>query len=509
MIQVSKKRVVTNTFLLYGKTFVCLIISLYSTRLVLNALGELDYGIYGTVGGAIAMLSVLNLAMTSATQRFMNYAEGGDDKEHLILIFNNTVLLHIGLGIVIVLLMSIIFNPLFDGVFNIPDDRIIAAKFIYLCLAISTFFSIISVPYEAAINAHEDFLYYSVVGIVVAVLKLIAAIIVAFYIQDRLILYGLLMAVIEVINLMIMRIYCRTKYKECFFSPRRYASKEVAREIGIFSGWNFIGALAQMAGNHGSNILMNHFFGAAIIASKNIGDQISTQVSVLASNMTKALTPAIGKSEGGGNHIQMINLSFKSGRFGVLLYLVLAIPFIYNAEPLLGLWLKKIPDWAVLFCKLQVFRVLMEQLFGALGTMLIAQGTIRQINILNLLLGIITFFVIWGAYSLNFGAKYHYYISIGILVLVSGIAKAFLCRKYCGMSISFFIREVVLRCFLVSVIAIFMCEMSKPLLYDMHVLIVVCIQVCAISLIEFFIGLTKEERQLLFEKARIITRRYV
>ena len=505
---VNKKRIVINTFLLYGKTLITLIISLFTTRLVLAALGELDFGVYGTVGGAIAMLSVLNLAMASATQRFMNYAEGGDDKERLISIFNNTVLLHIALGLLIVLIMAALYYPLFNGIFNIPEDRVTAAKYIYLFLAISTFFTITSVPYTALITAHEDFLYFSIVSIVIAILKLIAAIILTYYMQDRLILYGLMLAILSIINRMVQRIYCKIKYEECIFSPRRYANFGVAKEIGVFSGWNFIGSMAQMAGNHGSNILMNHFFGAAIIASKNIGDQISTQVSVLTNNMTKALAPSIVKSEGGGNRQMMLHLAFISGRFGMMLFLLLAIPFMFNAEGLLGLWLKTIPGWAVLFCQLQVFRVMMEQLFGCLGTMLIAEGTIRQINVINLMLGVVTFISIWVAYSCGLDAKWHYYLSIGVWVVTSGIIKIILCHKFCNMKIDEFLRIVIKPTFLVTLIAIPFCYFTAESLKSMHVLVPTLIQMGGMVILILFVGLSRNERELLFSKTRNIVKRF-
>ena len=504
---VNKKRIVINTFLLYGKTLITLCISLFTTRLVLAALGELDYGVYGTVGGAIAMLSVLNLAMARATQRFMNYAEGGDDKERLISIFNNTVLLHIALGLLIVLIMAALYYPLFNGIFNIPEDRINAAKYIYLFLAISTFFSITSVPYTAIITAHENFLYFSIVNIFIAVLKLVAAIILTYYMQDRLVLYGLMLATISIINRMVQRIYCKIKYEECIFAPRRYANLSVAKEIGIFSGWNFIGSIAQMAGNHGSNILMNHFFGATIIASKNIGDQISTQVSVLTNNMTKALAPAIVKSEGGGNRQMMIHLAFISGRFGVLLFLVLAIPFMFNSEGLLGLWLKTIPGWAVLFCQLQVFRVMLEQLFRCLGTMLLAEGTISHTNIVDLVLGVITFIAIGIAYYLGFDAKWHYYLSIGIWVVISGIIKIHLCHKFCNMRIADFFQKVVLRSFLVALIACPFCYFSSASMEHLHVLVPTLTQVGLMLVLILFVGLSRKERGLIFSKIRTLVKK--
>ena len=491
---VNRKRIVINTFFLYTKTLITMIISFVSTRIILDGLGASDFGIYGTVGGAIVMLEALNGAMTQATQRFMNYAEGKGDKEHLITIFNNTVLLHIGLGLIIVLLLAILYFPLFNGVFNIPEERIMAAKYIYLFLAVSSFFTIITVPYDAMINAHENFLYYSIVGIVISLLKLGSAVVIIHYFSDRLILYGLLMAAIAIINMLIMRIYCKLKYEECHFQPKKYASPSAAREIGIFAGWNFVGAFANISGNHGSTILMNHFFGPILIAAKNIGDQICSQVSILTSNMTKALNPVIVKSEGSGDRQTMIDLSYKSCRFSFLLYLVLAIPFMYNTEPLVAIWLKQVPEWAVLFCQLQVIRTLFEQLFTPLRMSLMAQGSVRQVNLVDLTLGVITFLTLWGLYAIGFSAQWHYYISILLLVFVSGSIKIYLCYRICNMKIKDYIFSVVFPCMLVLSISVLATQLIQALLTECNVLLIVTIQVSTLFIVEAFLGLTKSER---------------
>lgn len=450
----NKRRIILNTFFLYAKTFITMIISLFSTRLVLEALGKMDFGIYGTVAGAIAMMEALNIAMAQATQRFINHSEGGNDQNRLMKIFTNSALIHIAIGFFIVLLMAVLYFPLFNGVFNIPADRMVAAKVIYLFMAVSSFFTIITVPYDALINAHENFLYYSIVGILVSLLKLIAAIVLLYYMQDRLILYGFLMATIAIFNLIIMRIYCRRKYDECQFSPTRYADRSIAREIGVFASWNFIGAFSNIAGNHGSNILMNHFFGPVIISAKNIGDQICSQVAVLTSNMTKALNPVLMKSEGGGDRQMMSRLTYLSCRYSYLLYLVLAVPFIYNAEVLLTFWLKNVPEWAVLFCQLQVVRTLLEQLFGSLKTGLIAQGSIRRMNVYELIMGIATLVVLFALYKIGFQAYWHYYVSIFFIVLVSGGIKLLLFKKYCNTSIREFFKAVVLKDLLATLFAL-------------------------------------------------------
>ena len=181
MVQVNSKRIVKNTFFLYTKTILSTIVIFLSTRIVLDALGKVDYGVYGVVGGVIAMLGYINIAMASASQRFMNLAEGAEDKERSKSVFNNAILLHLGIGITIVVVLELLFYWMFNGILNIPEERIAAAKIVYHMMVVSTFFTMITVPYEALINAHEDFLFYSIIGIIDSLLRLAVAYIIFFY----------------------------------------------------------------------------------------------------------------------------------------------------------------------------------------------------------------------------------------------------------------------------------------------------------------------------------------
>lgn len=501
-MHINKERIVTNTLILYVKTLFTMAIAFISTRIVLDGLGVMDFGIFGTVGGSIAMLEALNGAMTQSTQRFLNYAEGQGDREHVVRVFNNTVLLHICLGIVIVLLLAVLYFPLFDYVFNIPADRLTAAKYIYLFLIVSTFFTIITIPYDAMINAHEDFLYYSIVGIVVSLLKLGAAICVVYYLNDRLILYGLLISLITIVNMIVLRLYCHRKYDECVISLRKYGNRSLSKEIGSFAGWNLVGSLANIAGNHGSSILMNHFFGPILIAAKNIGDQICTQVAVLTNNMVKALNPSIVKSEGHGDRETMISLSYNSCRFSFLLYLILSIPFIFNARDLLGIWLKDVPEWAVLFCQLQVIRTQFEQFFLPLNMSMMAQGSVKQMNLIELLLGILTFLILFSLYRLGFSAQWHYYVSISFLVGISGICKIYLCKEKCTMRITDYLHRVIIPCMLVIILSVFVTCGIQSLVADTHVLLIVFLQVFFLSLMALLFGLTRNEREMILAKLK-------
>lgn len=498
-MEVNKNRILRNTIFLYAKTIISTIVVFCSTRIVLNALGAQDYGVYGIVGGVIAMLGYLNISMSSATQRYMNIAKGAEDTERSVYIFNNATIIHLAMGIMVVMALEILYYWMFNGILNIPANRIDAAKIIYHLMAVSTFFTMITVPYDAMINAHEDFLYYSIVGIVESLLKLGAAFAIVYYANDKLILYGVLVASISITMMLVMRIYCHTHYEECKLSLRKYGQKNLVKELSAFAGWNFVGAFSSIFGNFGSTILMNHFFGTIVIAAKNIGDQIGGELSILTANLTKALNPVIMKSEGGGDRKQMVQLSLTTCRLGFLLYSFLAIPFIFETEFILGLWLKKIPDWAVLFCQLQVLRLLLEQLFSPMRTMLIAAGTIKHLNIADLILGIITFLSLGLLYKIGLPSYYHYIISIFILVLIESAIKIYLCHYYCDLKYRDFINNAFAKSILSASSCSVACFILHHVISGYNMFIVVALMVLISILCIVVLGLNKKERTYLIK----------
>jgi hypothetical protein len=206
---------------------ITMFISLYATRLILNSLGASDFGIFNIVGGAIAMLGFLNVAMASATQRFMSYSEGAGDKEKQKSIFNISVILHFFIAIIIGIVLLIAGYFFFHGILNIPVERIHAAQMVYYFMIVSTMLTVMTVPYDAVLNAHENMLYYAVVGIIESVLKLAVALVVVYTLADKLIIYGALMAGISLLVMMIMRVYCHKKYVECEFKPRTYYDNDL------------------------------------------------------------------------------------------------------------------------------------------------------------------------------------------------------------------------------------------------------------------------------------------
>jgi len=322
----TSHRVAMNTGILYAKTGITMFISLYTTRLILNSLGTSDFGIFGIIGTAIAMLGFLGSAMAASTQRFMSYTQGEGNMEKQKSIFNVSIVLHFLVALILGVALLIAGQFFFNGTLNIPDERIFAARVIYYFMIASFLFTIMSVPYEAVLNAHENMLYYAIVGIIESVLKLTVAIIVVYTVADKLIVYGALMAGISFTVMIIMRMYCHRNYNECVFKPKAHFDKKLMKEMTSFAGWSFLGNISQTIANLGQGIVINKFFGTVINASQGIAGQVNGQLSVFTTSLMKALNPVITKSEGAGNRKLMIDTTMMGCKISFFLMAIVSVP---------------------------------------------------------------------------------------------------------------------------------------------------------------------------------------
>ncbi|SFB69958.1 Na+-driven multidrug efflux pump [Zunongwangia mangrovi] len=504
----TANRVIKNTGFLYAKMGITMFISLYTTRLVLNALGTSDYGIYSVVGGAVAMLGFLNAAMASATQRFMSFYEGKGDRILQKKIFNVSIVLHFGIGIFLALILLLAGYFFFNGILNIPDNRIYAAKFVYGSLIVSTVFTVMSVPYQALLNAHENMFYFSIVGVLESILKLLVALFVVYTAMDKLKMYGVLMALIPLVILTIMRVYCHKHYSECVVSPKRFWDKSLLKEMTGFAGWNFLGSTISIVAQYGQGIVLNMFFGTRINAAQGVANQVNGQVSVFAATMLKALNPVIVKNEGAGKRRSMLRTAMVGSKFSFFLLALFAIPICIEMPYILKLWIKNVPEYTVIFCRLLLIISLIDQLFITLPSAISATGKIRNYQLsvsvlltLPIVLGCILFTMGYPPYTL--------YVLFITQRLIRGFGVVLhFAKKIVGLSKSLFLKQVVVRCLLSTMVSlsigILIIELLEEGLFRLIITLVVTFIVGILS--SYYIGLASDERgqvMLLYGQAKV------
>lgn len=491
-------RVVKNTGFLYAKMGITIFVSFYTTRLILGALGVADFGIFNIVGGAIAMLGFFNAAMSSATQRFMTYTVGEGDIEKQKSIFNISIILHFIISLVAGILLLIAGYFFFNGLLFIPIERMYSARMAYYFMILSTIITIVTVPYDAVMNAHENMLYYAIVGVIESILKLIVAFIVVYTLKDKLIVYGALMSGVSFIVMIILRIYCHKKYTECVFAPKKYYNRALMKEMKSYAAWNLLGSSSSIVYGYGSNIMLNIFFGTILNAANAISGQINGQLLAFSNNMLKAITPVIVKAEGSGNRQQMFKTTFTACKFSVLIYSFLAIPFIVESSYILKLWLTNVPPYTETFLQLMVIQVFIEQISLPLSTAIAATGNVKKYNIISSLILYLSVIFLFIAYKSGLPPQSIRYTAI-LVAICQMIYKIIYCTKSIGMSIKKYLNEVVVKSIIVILIAFFSSYVIKVMIETSFLrLIIVTLISFIIQVVTFYIlVLPADEKMIL------------
>ncbi|WP_158847917.1 oligosaccharide flippase family protein [Algibacter sp. L1A34] len=491
------KRVAKNTGILYAQMFITVLMSLYATRLVLAALGAEDFGIFNVVGGAIAMLTFLNTAMASASQRFMSFAQGQGDFKKQKNIFNISLVLHFFIAIVVVILLEIVGYFLFSGILKIDSNRLDIAILIYQFLIVSTFFTIISVPYDAIINAHENMLLVAILRIIETILKLAIALFITYTSFDKLYMYGLLMASLSVFLLIIRQIYCHTKYEEVTINFKKYFNKPLFKEMTGFAGWSFLGSSSSLLTNYGQGIVINMFFGTAVNAAQGVCNQIAGQLGAFAGTMLKALNPLIAKSEGAGDRNLMLKASFIGSKVGFFLLTIFYVPVILEMPYIFGLWLKEVPEYAIIFCQLLLARNLIEQLFRTLSSSIAAVGNIKKFEIYKAFINFLPLIVAYILFSLGY-PPYTLYVVFIIYAILNAILTLYIAKIECGLSIKEFLKDVVFKSVFTFVVLILITAIPNYFLEEsfIRLIVVLAVSTCFFFIVVWFIGLTVYEKSM-------------
>ena len=377
----SNKTIAKNTFLLYIRMALTMLVSLYTSRVILSVLGVVDDGIYSIVGGTISMFGFLNGSLSGATSRFLTFELARDDKERLKKTFSAALLVHVILAVIVFILLETLGLWILSTKLVIPEDRMHAAKVVYHLSAFSSLLSITQVPYSASIISHEKMGIYAYMSILSVSLKLLICFIVKASTYDKLITYGLLILVVTTLMRMIYRIYCIRKFEECRFSMVK--DWGIIKPILSFSGWDIMSNVSVIARNQGVDMVMNVFFGPVINSAAGKAGVISNAVNGFAGNFLAAIRPPLVKSYSIGNYRRMEELMIDASRYAFSLLLLFSVPFFFESQFVIELWLKNPPQYTAMFCVADLVLVLITSTFRPLTYALYATGEIRLMSFLN------------------------------------------------------------------------------------------------------------------------------
>ncbi len=445
----SANKVFINTAILYGQMLLSMAIALYSSRVVLNVLGHMNYGIYNLIAGVIILLSFLNAAMTVSTQRYLSYYLGKGLKEKLQIVFNTSVILHLIIGIIISIILLVSSYFLFHYIINIPNESRADAILVYFTLVLSTFVSIITVPYDAILNSHENMMVVSIIQIIDSLSRLTIAVILIYYFDNKLISYSILIAVLAIVIAVIKRFYCRLKYFETKINLAKYFERKLFKEMFKFAGWNFFGAFSMLAKNQGLAIILNSFHGAKINASYAIANQVDAQLKNFSTYILKAINPQIAISEGRKDRDRMLKLSMIASKFAFLLLSFIAIPIIIEMPYILKIWLINVPPYAIEFCRFILIATMINLLSVGIQSAIQSVGIIKnyQIGISIILLLNIPIAFILLKINLSPPAVLFGVISIEVVAFLFRLLAA---KRLTGMPIYEYLKYVVIKPLLIA-----------------------------------------------------------
>lgn len=375
----DSKRVAKNTIFLYLRTMLVMAITIFTSRVILDALGVDDYGIYNAVGGFVAMFSMLSGTLVAASQRFIAF-ELGKENPDVKRVFSTTISVHLLLSAIILVLLETIGLWFLNCKMNIAEDRMTAANWVFQCSVLTFCVNIISIPYNAAIIAYEKMSAFAYISIfeVVAKLGCVYALFIIAY--DSLVIYAIFMTLVAVILCVIYGIYCNQCFPLCRYN---YSfDKSTFREMLGFSGWNFIGSIATNLNGHGINILTNLFFGVALNAARGVASQVDHAINTFVNNFLMAITPQITKSYAAKDFVYINRIIIAGTKYSFFLLCFISLPICLNTEFLLKNWLKEVPRFTAEFVRLGIIFSMCQTLSQCIYRTMLASGKIKKYQII-------------------------------------------------------------------------------------------------------------------------------
>lgn len=497
--QANNKRIAKNTMLLYIRMLFIMAVQLFTSRVVLNTLGVVDYGLYNVVGGIVTMFAFLNGAMVTSTQRYITFELGKGNLQRLKEVFTTCVQIHLIISLIIIILGETVGLWFLYEKMVIPEERFTAAMWVYQLSILTMCVQVMSVPYNSDIVAHERMGIFAAISVIEVILKLAVVYMLVIGNFDKLILYAIFIAIIQLLIRLFYTKYCNKHFPESRLI--RTFDKQLMSEMGKFMGWNIWGNLAATLFGTGVNLLLNMFFGPVVNAARAIAVQVETTIANFSTNFLMAVTPQLTKLYAQRNLQDMHKLLFRASKFTFMLLLVLSLPVVIEAEMILKVWLKIVPDYTVIFLRLLLCIVIVDSVAKPLMTAAAATGDVKlyQSLIGGILLSIVP--VAYVVLKLGGSPESVYLVHI-IICVVAFVTRLWVIKPMIKLSLRQYFSCVIFRCLIVLAVSLPLCILIK---YILPVGILPSIIVCAVSIVvalavSYLLGLTTSERQFVHTK---------
>ncbi len=481
--------------MLYFRMILTMVVSLYTSRVILNTLGVEDYGIYNVVGGVVSMFTFFNSAMSSATQRFLSYEIGRGDFVQLRKTFNATQIIHIGIAVLIFILAETVGLWFVKTYLVIPAERLEAAIWVYHFSVLSFMVSVIQVPYNATIIAHERMNVYAYVSIIEVTLKLLIVFMLTWITFDKLKIYGILHFCVVFIIAAIYRVYTRRNFQESRFEVVK--DKKLYKTLISYSGWSLFGNVAAVAQGQGVNIILNIFFGPVVNAARGIAVQVEGAVNSFVTNFQIAVNPQIIKSYAANEKEYMTSLVIRSSKFSFYLLFLLSLPIILEIDQILKMWLINVPSYAPIFTVLILVVILITSISGPLKIAVQATGKIAfyQAAIGTLLILILP--ISYGFLKFGYPPEVTLYVTIGIEIIAL-IFRFFFLKKLLHFPVFHFIKAVIIKNIIIVLLSTSLPLIVRNSLDEniWRLFFVTCIALIWNAIVIYYIGLNKSEQMI-------------
>lgn len=495
-ISSNNKRILKNTVFLYARMLIVMVVSLFTVRVVLNVLGAEDYGINNVVGGVVTMFAFLTSTMISASQRFFAYSLGRKDDVMLSNYFSMSFWCYVGLILIIVILSETVGLWFVLNKLTIPEGRMTAALWVYQFAILSFAANVIAIPYNSILIAREQMNVYAIVGLIEVIAKLGVAYLLYIASFDKLVSYSFLMFITTLGISLFYVLYGTKHYKECRIRP--YWDKSVFKEVLSYSGWSLFGAISGVFRSQGINILLNVFFNPVVNAARAIAFQVNNAINQFVLNFYKAVQPQITKYYASSDKSELMKLIFRSSRYCYYLILLLSLPILLEMPFILGLWLKEVPEYTILFTRLVIITAIVDSTAYPLQTATAATGNIKWFQIVTGGLLIMNLPVSWFLLKLGYPAETTMYVAIAIAI-ISQVSRIIFTKYLIDMPIVEYVKAVLVPMFFVSIIAVIPILLTRYFLCEsiLSSIFVILGSVLWSAITAYFIGIPSAERNVI------------